>query len=231
MRQGLDPDAGRLIDHGAATSPPMTDIASSPTPATSLPELSGRRADDLAHLDAELGRGGHPRRAGEDGGGPPRIAPGRRVRELATGRSRQPRPAHRSTRPFGGPQRPLVLLTKRAALIESQVDVLEGRRRALGRYRDALAAYAESLSRSNMPIPAARPAKIAPAALGRRGTPGVRRPSPACSSTRRKPASRDRPGDARRPRPEPDQHRPAGPDRRAAGGDGSRPRPATRSVS
>ena len=33
----------------------MTDIASSPTPATSLPELSGRMADDLAHLDAELG--------------------------------------------------------------------------------------------------------------------------------------------------------------------------------
>ena len=32
----------------------MTDIASSPTPATSLPELSGRMADDLAHLDAEL---------------------------------------------------------------------------------------------------------------------------------------------------------------------------------
>ena len=34
----------------------------------------------------------------------------------------------------------LVLLTKRAALMESQVEVLEGKRRALGRYREALAA-------------------------------------------------------------------------------------------
>jgi hypothetical protein len=33
-------------------------------------------------------------------------------------------------------------LTKRAALMESQVDVLEGKRRALGRYRDAVAEYA-----------------------------------------------------------------------------------------
>jgi two-component system sensor histidine kinase DegS len=36
----------------------------------------------------------------------------------------------------------LVTLTKRAALMESQVDVLEGKRRALGRYRDAVAEYA-----------------------------------------------------------------------------------------
>jgi two-component system, NarL family, sensor histidine kinase DegS len=35
----------------------------------------------------------------------------------------------------------LVTLTKRAALMESQVDVLEGKRRALGRYRDTVAAY------------------------------------------------------------------------------------------
>jgi two-component system sensor histidine kinase DegS len=36
----------------------------------------------------------------------------------------------------------LVTLTKRAALMESQVDVLEGKRRALGRYRDAVVDYA-----------------------------------------------------------------------------------------
>ncbi len=36
----------------------------------------------------------------------------------------------------------LVTLTKRAALMESQVDVLEGKRRALGRYREAVAGYA-----------------------------------------------------------------------------------------
>ena len=38
----------------------------------------------------------------------------------------------------------LVLLTKRAALMESQVDVLEGKRRALGRFRDGVAAYLEA---------------------------------------------------------------------------------------
>src|SRR4051794_35574347 len=37
----------------------------------------------------------------------------------------------------------LVTLTKRAALMETQVDVLEGKRRALARYRDAVASYIE----------------------------------------------------------------------------------------
>ena len=36
-------------------------------------------------------------------------------------------------------------LTKRAALMDSQVDVLEGKRRALARYRDAVALYLESV--------------------------------------------------------------------------------------
>ena len=40
----------------------------------------------------------------------------------------------------------LVLLTKRSALMESQVDVLEGKRRALARFRDGLTRYAETLS-------------------------------------------------------------------------------------
>ena len=33
----------------------MTDIAPSPTPPATLPELSGRMADELAHLEVELG--------------------------------------------------------------------------------------------------------------------------------------------------------------------------------
>ena len=33
----------------------MTDIAPSPTPPASLPELSGQMADELARLEAELG--------------------------------------------------------------------------------------------------------------------------------------------------------------------------------
>jgi hypothetical protein len=40
----------------------------------------------------------------------------------------------------------LVTLTKRAALMDSQVDVLDGKRRALARYRDGLAAYVEAMS-------------------------------------------------------------------------------------
>ncbi|MFP5343424.1 MAG: sensor histidine kinase [Candidatus Limnocylindria bacterium] len=37
----------------------------------------------------------------------------------------------------------LITLTRRAALMETQVEVLEGKRRALGRYRDAVAEYLE----------------------------------------------------------------------------------------
>jgi two-component system, NarL family, sensor histidine kinase DegS len=40
----------------------------------------------------------------------------------------------------------LLLLTKRAALMESQVDVLEGKQRALARFRDGLAGYAKALA-------------------------------------------------------------------------------------
>jgi two-component system sensor histidine kinase DegS len=40
----------------------------------------------------------------------------------------------------------LVLLTKRAVLMESQVDLLEGKRRALARHRDALASAVEALT-------------------------------------------------------------------------------------
>ncbi len=40
----------------------------------------------------------------------------------------------------------LVTLTKRAALMETQVDVLEGKRRALARYRDAVAGYLDQLT-------------------------------------------------------------------------------------
>ena len=40
----------------------------------------------------------------------------------------------------------LVALTKRAALMETQVEVLEGKRRSIGRYRDAIAAYIDALA-------------------------------------------------------------------------------------
>ena len=58
----------------------------------------------------------------------------------------------------------LVMLTKRAALMDSQVDVLEGKRRALGRYRDAVASYLEAANRLDPNAIATIPliAKLAP---------------------------------------------------------------------
>src|SRR3989442_6813627 len=45
----------------------------------------------------------------------------------------------------------LVTLTRRAAVMESQVDVLEGKHKALTRYRDALARYASGLDGLSQP--------------------------------------------------------------------------------
>ena len=78
--------------------------------------------------------------------------------------------------------------------------------------------------------PPSKSSKLAVAEAGR----SVRGPARGVTVAARRaggPAARDRPGDARRPGPEPDQHRPPGPDRRAAGGDGSGPGRATRSAS
>ena len=72
----------------------------------------------------------------------------------------------------------LVMLTKRAALMDSQVDVLEGKRRALGRYRDAVASYLEAANRLDpnaiaaIPLvalaPGSNPVEVAlPAAVSR----------------------------------------------------------------
>ncbi len=64
----------------------------------------------------------------------------------------------------------LVLLTKRAALMESQVDVLEGKHRALARFRDSLAAYAEALG--------AAPATSVPQTASGKGTAAARSADP-----------------------------------------------------
>ncbi len=58
-----------------------------------------------------------------------------------------------------------MLLTKRAALMDSQVDVLEGKQRALARFRDGLAAYAEALAAVPAPAPADKADGKAAAAL------------------------------------------------------------------
>lgn len=112
----------------------MTADPASP-PVTSLDALSRRLADDLATLDTELtevdllvtqarteaGRHETRRAAAADKlAALPADADAAERLELTTS---------------------LVGLTRRAALMESQVDVLEGKRRALGRYREALSGY------------------------------------------------------------------------------------------
>jgi two-component system, NarL family, sensor histidine kinase DegS len=124
----------------------MTDPAPAAPPPESLPELVGRMADDLARLDVELGevdllitqarteaaRHETRRVAASD-----KLAAATATAESTGGALEPSVAAELNTQ--------LVLLTRRAALMESQVDVLEGKRRALGRYRDALAAYVEAL--------------------------------------------------------------------------------------
>ena len=104
-------------------------------PAATLGDLSGRLADDLIKLDGELSE----------------------VDQLVT-QAKSEATRHEARRVAaadkfealtqdGDPKErldqtaSLVTLTKRAALMETQVDVLEGKRRALARYRDALVEY------------------------------------------------------------------------------------------
>ena len=146
----------------------MTDSAPAPAlaPPTSLPELGARFADELAHLDAELGevdlliaqaRTEATRHETRRAAASDKLT---NATTAATGSGTTLDPtvaADLNTQ--------LVLLTKRAALMESQVDVLEGKRRALGRYRDAVASHAEALATfGNVPIPA-RSTKAAAKAL------------------------------------------------------------------
>ena len=150
----------------------MTDTAPTESPPTSLPELSGRMADDLALLDTELaeidlliaqaqteaGRHETRRAAGAD-----KIATAEKAAESA-GTTVDPAVA-------ADLQAQLVVLTKRAALMETQVEVLEGKRRALGRYRDGLATYLGGLETiTDTPLIGATP-KIAARAGDKAGAP------------------------------------------------------------
>ena len=139
----------------------MTDPATT-TSAVTVGDLAGRLADDLVRLDGELGE----------------------VDQLIT-QARSEATRHEARRvtaaekfetltPDGDPKErleqtaSLVTLTKRAALMETQVDVLEGKRRALARYRDALVEY---LAATGGLDPAT--SFPAPAAAGNAGTEGA----------------------------------------------------------
>jgi len=124
----------------------MTDLAPSPPPPASLSELSGRMADELARLDTELGevdllvtqvRTEAARHETRRVAAADKLSAATAAAESAGGAMEPTAAAELNAQ--------LVLLTKRAALMESQVDVLEGKRGALGRYRDALAANVEAL--------------------------------------------------------------------------------------
>jgi len=115
----------------------MTDTETT-SPPTSLAQLSSRLVDDVRDLDRELGEVDLL----------VEQAKTEAARHVARSSAASDKlTALQVTNPQDTTQAlelsaQLVTLTKRAALMESQVDVLEGKRRALGRYRDALAEYA-----------------------------------------------------------------------------------------
>ncbi len=158
----------------------MTDIAPAAPPPATLPELSGRMAEELTQLDRELVEV-----------------------DLLIAQARTEATRHEARRASAGEKltaatasatsagttldptvaadlnAQLVLLTKRAALMESQVDVLEGKRRALGRYRDTMAVYAEALEGfGDVPIP---PVLAKPASAKAPGQPDPTGVPPAVS--------------------------------------------------
>jgi two-component system, NarL family, sensor histidine kinase DegS len=106
-------------------------------PIKTLAELSARLAEEVERLDTELGEVD--------------LLVAQVSTESARHESRRSTAADKLTAMTkDGPKTDLgelslqvASLTKRAALMESQVEVLEGKRRALHRHREAVAAYAE----------------------------------------------------------------------------------------
>jgi two-component system sensor histidine kinase DegS len=125
----------------------MTDIAASPAPPASLSDLSERMADELARLETELEEVdllAAQAKTESERHETRRVAMVDKLAAAAAAASSAGATIEPSVAADLNAQ--LVLLTKRAALMETQVDVLEGKRRALGRYRDALAANLEALA-------------------------------------------------------------------------------------
>ena len=122
------------------TNPATTE----PTAPASRSELSDRMSQELATLDRELGEV-------ELLIAQARTEASRHETRRATTADKlqaaQSSAGARGEAAVADPelQAQLMLLTKRAALMESQVDVLEGKQRALGRFREALAGYLAAL--------------------------------------------------------------------------------------
>ena len=140
----------------------MTDTVAPATTPLTLPALSERMAEELARLDLELGEidlliaqakteaERHETR---------RTAAGEKLASATAAATASGTTLEPATAAELNAQ--LVLVTQRAALMVSQVDVLEGKRRALGRFRDALALYNESLSAYGDVAPPSKSSKLA----------------------------------------------------------------------
>ncbi len=127
------------------TEPPEATEPPEPTPPATAGELAERMQEEIARLGVELGEvellitqakleaGRHETRR--------TSASDKLAAMLALAASRGEPPPDTTEQ-----NAQVVLLTKRAALMESQVDVLEGKQRALARFRDGLTAYAEALA-------------------------------------------------------------------------------------
>ncbi len=98
----------------------------------------------------------------------------------------------------------LVLLTKRAALMDSQVDVLEGKKRALVRFRDGLSRLCGDARRDATGVragPGQGHRREAPRRRRRTRSARCRRPSPGCCSPPRRTCAARSPGRCTTDRP------------------------------
>ena len=174
MRQGYHPDARGLIrdattdhDHPAhATHGTMTDAALPATKPQSLPELSAHMANEVLQLDIELAEvdlliAQAKTEAGRHEGR--RVAASEKLVSATTAATSAGTTLEPTVAADLNAQ--LVLLTQRAALMESQVDVLEGKRRALAQFRDAVGVYNATLSAYGDVPPPSRSTKTAPPKL------------------------------------------------------------------
>lgn len=144
----------------------MTDRATTePTAPASLSELSALMAEETVRLDKELGEVElliSQARAEAARHETRRVAAAEKLTVAMAGGA--PGEAAPDTAELNAQ---LVLQTKRAALMESQVDVLEGKQRALTRFRTALAGYAGALDA--LPETGGEPGTGAPTKGGRKG--------------------------------------------------------------
>jgi two-component system sensor histidine kinase DegS len=116
----------------------MPDEAAPPA-ATALDGLTRRLEDDLVSLDRELGEVDLLVTQAKT------EATRHETRRASAAEKLAALPAVEGAKEQIDQATALVTLTKRAALMETQVDVLEGKRRALQRYRDGVVAYLDAM--------------------------------------------------------------------------------------